>query len=73
LEVIPSKLHQSDITCPKGERLLVLTSMIGVDINVEHFHFQVFPSMIGVDINVDVSINAKGGYCCTMLSLMSKD
>jgi hypothetical protein len=32
----------------------------------------VLPSMIGVDINVGVSINAKGGDCCTMLSLMSK-
>jgi hypothetical protein len=44
------------------------------DHNREHeqFHVQVFPSMIGVDINVGVSINAKGGYCCTMFSLMSK-
>jgi hypothetical protein len=29
--------------------------------------------MTGVDINVGVAINSKGGDCCTMLSLMSKD
>jgi hypothetical protein len=29
-------------------------------------------SMIGVDINVGFAINAKGGYFCTMFSLMSK-
>jgi hypothetical protein len=29
--------------------------------------------MIGVDINVGIAINAKGGDCWIMLSLMSND
>jgi hypothetical protein len=44
-----------------------------MDIDEEYFHVQVLPSMIGVDINVGVAINAKGGNCCIVFSLMSKD
>jgi hypothetical protein len=42
-------------------------------IDVEKFPIYMFPSMIGVDINVGISINAKGGDCWIMLSLMLKD
>jgi hypothetical protein len=42
-------------------------------IDVEKFLFYMLPSMIGVDINVGISINAKGGDCWIMLSLMPKD
>jgi len=41
-------------------------------IDEEQFHVYMFQSMIGVDINFCISINAKGGYCWIMLSLMTK-
>jgi hypothetical protein len=42
-------------------------------IDVEQCLVYMLPSMIGVDINVGIAINAKGGYCWIMLSLMPKD
>jgi hypothetical protein len=42
-------------------------------INVEKFLFTMFPLMISIDINVGIAINAKGGDCWIMLSLMSKE
>jgi hypothetical protein len=42
-------------------------------IDEEQCHVYMLPSMIGVDINVGIAINAKGGYCWIMLSLMSKE
>jgi hypothetical protein len=42
-------------------------------IDVEKCLVYMFPSTIGVDINVGIAINAKGGYCWIMLSLMPKD
>jgi hypothetical protein len=42
-------------------------------IDEEKFHVYMFPSMISVDINVGISINAKGGDCWIMFSLMPKD
>ena len=44
--------------------------IIGMTIDVEKFLVYIFPSMISVDINVGISINAKGGNCSIMLSLM---
>jgi hypothetical protein len=42
-------------------------------IDEDQCHVYMFPSMIGVDINVGISINAKGGDCCIMISLMSNN
>ena len=47
--------------------------VIEMTIDEEKCHVYIFPSMIGVDINVGISINAKGGDCCIMFSLMSND
>jgi hypothetical protein len=47
--------------------------VIEMTIDVEQCIVYMLPSMIGVDINVGVAINAKGGYCWIMLSLMPKD
>jgi hypothetical protein len=44
-----------------------------MNIDVAQFVVYMLPSMIGVDINVGISINAKGGDCWIMLSLISKD
>jgi hypothetical protein len=42
-------------------------------IDVEKCLVYMLSSMIGVDINVGISINAKGGDCWIMFSLMPKD
>jgi hypothetical protein len=42
-------------------------------IDEEKFHVHMLPSMIVVNINVGIAINAKGGDCCIMLSIMSND
>jgi hypothetical protein len=47
--------------------------VIEINIDVEKCLVYMLPSMIGVEINVGISINAKGGYCWIMFSLMSKD
>jgi hypothetical protein len=47
--------------------------VIEMTIDEEQFHVYMLPSMIGVDINVGIAINAKGGDCWIMLSLMSKE
>jgi hypothetical protein len=46
--------------------------VIEMTIDVEQFLVYMLPSMIGVDINVGIVINAKGGDCWIMFSLMSK-
>jgi hypothetical protein len=43
--------------------------MMGIDSHI-HMIDDMLTSMIGVDINVGISINAKGGDCRIMLSLM---
>jgi hypothetical protein len=47
--------------------------VIEMTINVEKCLVYMLPSMIGVDINVGIVINAKGGDCWIMLSLIPKD
>jgi hypothetical protein len=42
-------------------------------IDVDQCLVYMLPPMIGVDIDVGISINAKGGDCWIMLSLMPKD
>jgi hypothetical protein len=42
-------------------------------IDEDKFHVYMLPSMISVEINVGIAMNAKGGYCWIMLSLMKKD
>jgi hypothetical protein len=47
--------------------------VIEMNIDEEQCHVYRLPSVIGVDINAGISINAKGGYCWNMFSLMSKE
>jgi hypothetical protein len=42
-------------------------------IDEEQCHVYMLLCMIGVEINVDIAMNAKGGVCWIMLSLISKD
>jgi hypothetical protein len=42
-------------------------------IDVEKCFVYMFPSMVGVHINAGIAINAKGGDCWIMFSLMPKD
>jgi hypothetical protein len=47
--------------------------VIEIPFDVEQFLVYMLSSMTGVDINVGISINAKGGDCWIMLSLMPND
>jgi hypothetical protein len=47
--------------------------VIEMIIDEENFHIYMFPSMLGIGINFGIAVNPKGGDCCIMFSLISKD